>query len=137
MITDLNTEKMNRAKDIIEDFMIAANGVAARFLAPPKSLPCAAWCACPNAGIGIVELAAEHGMKLPTEPDAKALEQFLAAAKTRRSRCAFPIFPPASSNCWVRVSMSSSFREAASPVTSASPSKTTPTPPRPIVDFPT
>jgi exoribonuclease-2 len=32
-IRDLEVEKKNRAKDIIEDFMIGANGVTARYLA--------------------------------------------------------------------------------------------------------
>src|SRR5208283_650654 len=35
-IRDLEVEKRNRAKDIIEDFMIGANGVTARYLSSKK-----------------------------------------------------------------------------------------------------
>jgi VacB/RNase II family 3'-5' exoribonuclease len=35
-LTELAADKMNRAKDIIQDFMIAANGTAARYLASKK-----------------------------------------------------------------------------------------------------
>lgn len=35
-IRNLEVEKKNRAKDIIEDFMIAANGVTARYLSAKK-----------------------------------------------------------------------------------------------------
>ena len=80
-LTDLAADKKNRANDIIEDFMIAANGVAARYLAA-KSLPALRRVVrVPKRWDRIVELAAERGSKLPTEPDAKALDQFLVSAK--------------------------------------------------------
>lgn len=80
-ITDLAVDKRNRAKDIIEDFMIAANGVAARFLASKKFPSLRRVVRVPKRWDRIVELAAQRGSKLPKEPDAKALEQFLLSAK--------------------------------------------------------
>lgn len=80
-LTDLAVDKKNRAKDIIEDFMISTNGVAARYLAS-KGLPSLRRVVrVPKRWDRIVGLAAERGTKLPKEPDAKALEQFLVGAK--------------------------------------------------------
>ncbi len=81
-LTAMTTDKKNAAKDIIEEFMIAANTAAARFLAAKKVSSLRRVVREPKRWDGIVKLAAEHGIKLPTEPDAKALEQFLVAAKT-------------------------------------------------------
>ena len=80
-LTDMTPDVRNRAKDIIEDFMIAANGVAARFLASKQFPSLRRVVRVPKRWDRIVELAAERGTKLPTEPDAKALEQFLVSAK--------------------------------------------------------
>ena len=60
-IRDLEVEEKNRAKEIIEDFMIAANGVTARYLAARNSLRSAAWCARPNAGTGSSSLPRNTG----------------------------------------------------------------------------
>jgi exoribonuclease-2 len=80
-LKDLQADTKNRAKDIIEDFMIAANGVSARYLAS-KGLPSLRRVVrVPQRWDRIVELAAERGATLPREPDAKALDQFLVAAK--------------------------------------------------------
>ena len=77
----LAAETRNRAKDIIEDFMIAANGVAARYLAS-KNLPSLRRVVrVPKRWDRIIALAAERGASLPREPDAKALDQFLVSAK--------------------------------------------------------
>ena len=80
-LKDLEADKTNRAKDIIEDFMIAANGVTARYLAAKKFPSLRRVVRVPKHWDGIVELAAERGSTLPKEPDAKALEQFLVSAK--------------------------------------------------------
>ena len=80
-LKDLEAEKKNRAKDIIEDFMIAANGVAARYLASKKFPSLRRVVRVPKRWDRIVELAAERGSTLPKEPDSRALEQFLASAK--------------------------------------------------------
>jgi exoribonuclease-2 len=80
-LKDVEAEKKNRAKDIIEDFMIAANGVTARFLAF-RGLPSFRRVVrTPKRWDRIVELALEHHFTLPAEPDSKELEQFLTQAK--------------------------------------------------------
>jgi exoribonuclease-2 len=80
-LKDLVADKRNRAKDIIEDFMIASNGVAARYLVSRKFPVLGRVVRVPKRWDRIVQLAAERGSKLPQEPDAKALEQFLVSAK--------------------------------------------------------
>ena len=80
-IRDLEIEKKNRAKDIIEDFMIGANGVTARYLSSKKFPSIRRVVRTPKRWERIVELAGEHGSKLPNTPDSKALEEFLTKAK--------------------------------------------------------
>jgi exoribonuclease-2 len=80
-LKDLEADKKNRAKDIIEDFMIAANGVTARYLASKQFPSLRRVVRTPKRWDRIVELAAERNSTLPKEPDAKALEQFLVSAK--------------------------------------------------------
>ena len=80
-IKDLEAERKNQAKELIEDFMIAANGVTARYLAS-KMLPSLRRVVrTPKRWDRIIELASEHNFKLPPEPNSKALEQFLISAK--------------------------------------------------------
>jgi exoribonuclease-2 len=81
-ITELRAEKKNRAKGIIEDFMIAANGVTARYLAARMLPSLRRVVRTPKRWNRIVEVAAEKGFKLPKEADARALEEFLIRAKT-------------------------------------------------------
>jgi VacB/RNase II family 3'-5' exoribonuclease len=80
-LKDLEADRKNRAKDIIEDFMIAANGVTARYLSSKKVPSLRRIVRIPKRWDRIVELAAERGSTLPNEPDAKALESFLVGAK--------------------------------------------------------
>jgi len=80
-LRDFEADKSNRAKDIIEDFMIAGNGVTARYLAAKKFPSLRRVVRVPKRWDGIVELAAKRGSTLPKEPDARALEQFLVSAK--------------------------------------------------------
>jgi VacB/RNase II family 3'-5' exoribonuclease len=77
----LEIDEQNRAKNLIADFMIAANGVTARFLAAKKFPSLRRVVRIPKHWNGIVELAAERKITLPKEPDSKALEQFLVSAK--------------------------------------------------------
>ncbi len=77
----LETEQQNRAKELIADFMIAANGVAARYLASRRCPSVRRVVRTPKRWDRIVELAAERGSTLPTEPDSKALEGFLVSAR--------------------------------------------------------
>ena len=81
VLEDLATEEPNRAKDLIADFMIAANGVVARFLAGKGFPALRRVVRKPKRWDRIVELAGEHGSKLPHDPDSRALAQFLAAAR--------------------------------------------------------
>ena len=77
----LIVEEKNRAREIIEDFMIAANGVVARYLASRKFPSIARVVRTPKRWDRIVEIAGEHHVKLPDTPDSKALEEFLVKAK--------------------------------------------------------
>ena len=80
-LKDLEAEKKNRATEIIEDFMISANSVTARYLASKKFTSLRRVVRVPKRWDRIVELAADRGSTLPHDPDAKALEQFLVSAK--------------------------------------------------------
>ena len=80
-LSRLEVEQPNRAKYLIEDFMIAANGVTARYL-EAKGLPSVRRVLRdPERWNRIVALAAEQGQKLPPAPDAIALEGFLVWAR--------------------------------------------------------
>jgi exoribonuclease-2 len=81
MVKDLHVERSNRARDMIESFMIAANGVTARFLAS-RGLPSIRRVVrAPSRWPRIVEIAASYGVALPADPDARALEAFLKAQR--------------------------------------------------------
>jgi VacB/RNase II family 3'-5' exoribonuclease len=80
-LKDVQAEKKNRAKDIIEDFMIAANGVTARYLDSNKLPSLRRVVRTPKRWNRIMELAADHGFRLPVAPDSKALEAFLIQAQ--------------------------------------------------------
>jgi exoribonuclease-2 len=80
-IQDLRLDERNRAKEIIEDFMIAANGVTARFLQGEKVPSLRRMVRSPKRWGRIVEVAAQHNSPLPSEPDSKALASFLAEQK--------------------------------------------------------
>ncbi|HEX3071389.1 MAG TPA: RNB domain-containing ribonuclease [Thermoanaerobaculia bacterium] len=76
-VVDLQVEARNNAKNLIEDFMIAANGVSARYLAD-KGLPSLRRVVrSPERWDRIEAIAAQYGEKLPGEADAQALEEFL------------------------------------------------------------
>jgi VacB/RNase II family 3'-5' exoribonuclease len=76
-ITSLEAEVPNRAKQLIEDFMIAANGAAAHFLAAHRLPSLRRVVRTPRRWPRIVELAATYGEHLPGDPDAAALAAFL------------------------------------------------------------
>jgi VacB/RNase II family 3'-5' exoribonuclease len=80
-VKDLKEEQSNIAKDIIQEFMIAANSVTARFLRS-KNLPSLRRIVrVPKRWDRIVELASDMNYKLPSVPDSKALDEFLMSAK--------------------------------------------------------
>jgi VacB/RNase II family 3'-5' exoribonuclease len=74
-IVDIAPQDKNRATDLIEDFMIAANGVVARMLEKVSSMRRIV--KTPERWDRIVQLAAGLGGKLPADPDSKALNDFL------------------------------------------------------------
>jgi exoribonuclease-2 len=80
-IRDLEVEQKNRAKELIEDFMIAANGVTARFLTSNNYASIRRVVRTPKRWDRIVEIAGEQGFKLPENPDSKPLEEFLVKQK--------------------------------------------------------
>ncbi len=80
-IQDLETDQSNRAKDIVADFMIAVNGVVALYLEAKGFPSIRRIVRTPKRWDRIVELALQHGHRLPLEPDPKALNLFLAAQK--------------------------------------------------------
>jgi exoribonuclease-2 len=80
-IRALEIEEKNRAKELIEDLMIAANGVTARYLSARKFPSIRRVVRTPKRWERIAEIANEHGSKLPGKPDSKALEEFLIKEK--------------------------------------------------------
>jgi exoribonuclease II len=76
-LVDMREQPKNRARELIEDFMIAANGVVARFLAAKGLASLRRVVRSPERWNKIVAVAAGFGKKLPPEPDAAALEEFL------------------------------------------------------------
>lgn len=80
-ISDLQAEEKNRAKEIIEDFMIAANGVTVRYLASRNFPSIRRVVRIPKRWSRIVQIAAEYAFKLPKNPDARMLEMFLVMMK--------------------------------------------------------
>jgi exoribonuclease-2 len=77
----LQTQGKNAATELIEDFMIAANGVVARTLAEKKISSIRRIVRTPKRWDRIVELAKSMGTELPATPDSKALNDFLCARK--------------------------------------------------------
>ena len=80
-IRDLEVTRKNRATDIIEDFMIAANGVTSRYLSSRNLPSIRRVVRSPERWDRIVEIAREHGFGLPDQPDSRALEEFLVKQK--------------------------------------------------------
>jgi len=77
-LTDLIPDEANRAKELIEDLMVAANGVAARYLAQKGFPSLRRVLRSPERWDRIVALAQTFGEQLPPEADGTALARFLA-----------------------------------------------------------
>jgi len=97
-LTDLQADEKNRAKELIEDFMIAANGVTARYLDQQGFPSLRRILRSPERWLRIIELARRVGEQLPPEPSATALEEFL-----RRRRRADPQRFPDLSLCVIKL----------------------------------
>ncbi|MFN7979354.1 MAG: RNB domain-containing ribonuclease [Vicinamibacterales bacterium] len=82
-LSDLEEERKNRATELIEDFMIAANGVTARFLEDHGVAAIRRVVRSPRRWDRLVALAREHGDELPEAPDPVALDGFLDRARAR------------------------------------------------------
>ena len=74
---DIEADVKNRATQLIEDFMIASNGVVARTLDAKGFSSIRRVVRTPKRWDRIVELAAEKGTTLPANPDSKPLHDFL------------------------------------------------------------
>lgn len=80
-VVDVVKQEKNLATELIEDFMIAANGVVARMLQARQVSSIRRVVKTPKRWDRIVELAAQQGEQLPANPDSKALNEFLMKRK--------------------------------------------------------
>jgi exoribonuclease-2 len=78
LLVDLKPDEKNRAKSLIEDFMVAANGAVSRFLDQAGFPVLRRVLQSPERWDRIVQIAEGLGETLPPAADARALEQFLA-----------------------------------------------------------
>ncbi len=76
-VVDVEQQQPNRARQLIEELMLATNGVTARFLAAKGYSALCRVVRSPERWLKIVEVAKDLGVVLPVEPDSKALEVFL------------------------------------------------------------
>ena len=77
-VVGIEQQVHNRARQLIEEVMIATNGCTARYLAGRGGASLRRVVRSPERWLRIVALAKDYGEALPSEPDSKALEAFLA-----------------------------------------------------------
>jgi len=80
-VITLIIQEKNRARSIIENFMIAANVTMSQFLSNAGIPMIQRVVRIPKNWQGIVKVAADYGETLPPQPDSKALAQFLRKRK--------------------------------------------------------
>jgi len=80
-LKEMKAEPKNRAKNLIEDFMIAANGTTARYLTGKNFPSLRRVVRTPEQWDRIVEMASGHGFSLPAEADSKSLSEYLKFIK--------------------------------------------------------
>jgi exoribonuclease-2 len=80
-VKELKLIEQNSARDLIANFMIAANVEMAEFLEAKGGPSLRRVVRTPKYWPRIVEIAAEFGEKLPATPDSRALADFLARRK--------------------------------------------------------
>jgi exoribonuclease-2 len=80
-VVDMQIIGKNRARNLIEDFMITANTATARFLNEHSIPSLRRIVRIPERWNRIIEIAQQYGERLPEEPNAKALDQFLQKRK--------------------------------------------------------
>ncbi|HEV2844298.1 MAG TPA: ribonuclease catalytic domain-containing protein, partial [Thermoanaerobaculia bacterium] len=76
-VAAFKNDDSDRAKELIQDFMITANSTIARFLAARRLPSLRRIVRVPRRWDRIIDLAREHGERLPSEPDSRALSEFL------------------------------------------------------------
>jgi exoribonuclease-2 len=81
IVIDLKDEPKNTARDLIEDLMIGANGVTARYLVKAGYATFRRVVRSPERWERIMEVAANIGEKLPAVPSSRALGEFLSRRK--------------------------------------------------------
>ena len=81
-VVGLREQEQNRARQLIEEFMVAANGISAQYLAARKVPALARVVRSPERWARIVAVAAGFKETLPGEPDSKALDDFLRKRRT-------------------------------------------------------
>ena len=82
-IVDIQDVKINRARELIENLMIAANTSVTLFLEKNNHPTIQRIVRVPKRWDHIVQLASENNFKLPSEPDSKALEAFLLKMRAK------------------------------------------------------
>src|SRR5215813_7143754 len=82
-VVDLEDVPDSRSRELIEDLMVAANGVMARFLDAAGRSGLARIVRQPKRWDRIVELAQAQGTQLPATPDGRALARFLDRQKAK------------------------------------------------------
>jgi exoribonuclease-2 len=82
-IVDLKVTEKSKSRELIEDFMIGANGAMARFLETRGRSTIRRVVKSPERWQRIVALAATYGDALPAEPNGHALADFLADRKAK------------------------------------------------------
>lgn len=80
-VTSLVVERKNKARYLIENFMVAANETMAAFLEKAGVPVIQRVVRTPRNWSAIMEVAASYGAHLPPEPDSMALSQFLIKQK--------------------------------------------------------
>jgi exoribonuclease-2 len=77
-IAGIQLQPQNRARQLIEELMIATNGCTARYLAAHGAIALRRVVRSPERWLRIVDVARGYGTRLPNQPDGPALEAFLA-----------------------------------------------------------
>jgi exoribonuclease-2 len=81
VLVDMRPAVINRGRELIEEFMVAANGVTARYLSAKGRPSIRRSLRTPKRWTRLMALAADLGDKLPLEPSPVALDQFLERRK--------------------------------------------------------
>jgi VacB/RNase II family 3'-5' exoribonuclease len=81
MLSNLDLDSTNRAKQLIEEFMVAANGATVGFLARKGFPSLRRVLRAPDRWERIVAIAENLGVRLPPRSDGRALAAFLAARR--------------------------------------------------------